>query len=62
MRWGIEELKHKGYRKISLWVIEENKRAIKLYEHMGFVHDGMSRIINAGKEIRDLRYIKNIII
>lgn len=60
LSWGIKELRQKGYSKISLWVIEENKRAIKLYERMGFVHDGISRLINVGKEIKDLRYI-NII-
>jgi ribosomal protein S18 acetylase RimI-like enzyme len=60
MSWGIKELQQKGYSKIRLWVIEENKRAIKLYERMGFVHDGVTRIINVGKEIKDLRYIKNI--
>ena len=56
MRWGIKELRQKGYSQISLWVIEENKRAIKLYERMGFVQDGTTRIINVGKEIKDLRY------
>ena len=60
MAWGVEELRQKGYSKISLWVIEENKRARKHYERMGFAHDGESRIINVGKEIKDLRYIKNI--
>ena len=60
MSWGIEELRQKGYSNISLWVIEENKRAIRLYERMGFAHDGVSRIINVGKEIKDLRYIMNI--
>jgi len=60
MNWAIDELKHKGYSKISLWVIEDNKRAIKLYKRIGFVPDGMSRIINVGNGIKDLRYIKNI--
>lgn len=59
MAWGLEEMRQKGYRRISLWVIEDNKRARKHYERMGFTHDGVSRIINVGKEIRDLRYIKN---
>lgn len=60
INWTLNELSEKGYKKISLWVIEENVRARKLYERMGFMHDGISRIIDVGKEIRDLRYTKEL--
>jgi GNAT superfamily N-acetyltransferase len=58
MNWAVTELHQKGYKKIILWVIEDNARARKFYEKMGFTHDGATRIINVGKELKDLRYIK----
>lgn len=61
MNWGIYEIQAKGYKKVALWVLEENSRARKFYEKMGFIHDGTSRVINPGKELIDLKYIKNIL-
>jgi GNAT superfamily N-acetyltransferase len=58
MNWAVTELHQKGYKKIILWVIEDNARARKFYEKMGFTHDGATRIINVGKELKDFRYIK----
>lgn len=57
MEWGIKELRNMGYKKVALWVIEENLRARRFYEKQGFSHDGVKRIINPGKEITDYRYI-----
>lgn len=58
--WGIKEIQDKGYKKIILWVLEENSRARKFYEKMGFIRDGVTRVINVGKELTDLRYIRNL--
>ena len=58
--WVIKELKRKGYKKVALWVVEENIRARKFYEKVGFIHEGEIRIINAGREIQEHRYIKNV--
>ncbi|GCD10517.1 GNAT family N-acetyltransferase [Clostridium tagluense] len=58
MNWAVTELHQKGYKNIILWVLEDNARARKFYEKMGFIHDGATRIINVGKELKDLRYIK----
>jgi GNAT superfamily N-acetyltransferase len=60
MNWGIDEIKGKGYKKITLWVLEENSRARRFYEKLGFVFSGTTRIINPGKELVDLKYIKNL--
>lgn len=56
--WGLKELKRKGYIKVVLWVVEENVRARKFYEKVGFEHDGEIRIINTGRELKEYRYIK----
>lgn len=58
INWVIEELKRKGYLKIALWVVEENIRARKFYEKIGFTHEGETRIISPGREIKEYRYIK----
>ena len=60
INWGINEIQNKGCKKITLWVLEENSRARKFYEKMGFIHDGITRVIDVGKELIDLRYIKNL--
>lgn len=56
----IPMFKEKGFNRIDLWVIEDNVRARRLYERMGFTHDGVIRIINVGKELKDLKYTKQI--
>jgi RimJ/RimL family protein N-acetyltransferase len=60
MNWGLKEIKENGYEKVILWVIEDNLRARKFYEKMGFKYDGTNRIINVGREIKDLRYFKSL--
>lgn len=56
--WITEELKRKGYKKLTLWVVEENTRARKFYEKSGFIHEGEIRIINPGRELKEYRYVK----
>lgn len=60
MDWALVELFQKDYKNISLWVIEDNPRARSFYESLGFYHDGTTRIINVGKELKDLRYVKQL--
>ena len=38
MKAGLDQLKH--YPKVCLWVLKENKRAIRFYQKSGFVPDG----------------------
>lgn len=58
MEWALKDMQIKGVEKVTLWVIEENVRARRFYEKLGFVHEGETRIINVGREIKDYRYIK----
>jgi RimJ/RimL family protein N-acetyltransferase len=55
MEWGINEILKENFVNIELWVLEENMRAIKFYEKMGFKHDNTVQTTDMGKE---LRYIK----
>ncbi len=38
MKTGLEQLNH--YSQICLWVLKENKRAIRFYQKWGFIPDG----------------------
>lgn len=58
MEWGINEILKENFTNIELWVLEENIRARKFYEKMGFKHDNTVQIIDMGKELKELRYIK----
>lgn len=41
-------------------VLEENIRARRFYEKIGFYHDGTVKEINIGKELKEYRYVKEI--
>lgn len=56
MNWGLNELKVRGFKKVTLWVLEENQRARRFYELMGFKHDGTVKEITIGKPLREYRY------
>lgn len=58
--WGISELAERGYKRVSLWVLEDNHNARKFYEKHGFIHDGTIKQITLGKVINEIRYIKII--
>lgn len=58
MQAVIARLKDMGYRKVYLWVLEENKNARQFYERFGFVQgDKMQTDIYDGKELRELMYV-----
>lgn len=60
INWSLNEYKGKGYTKVNLWVVEENTRARRFYEKLGFSHHEEIRIINPGREIKEYRYIKQL--
>lgn len=60
MRWGLNELKLRNYKDVTLWVLEDNLPARKFYERMGFKHDGTIKEINIGKTLKEYRYVKII--
>jgi len=56
IHWGLNELKNRGYNKVTLWVLEENLNARRFYEKIGFKHDGTTKEITLGKKLKELRY------
>lgn len=55
---AVAELKTMDYKNVFLWVLEENSRARKFYEKMGFTlaDDYLDDNIG-GKNLREIRYI-----
>ena len=45
------------YRKIAVWVLEGNQRAIKFYERVGFRFDGTKKQIQLGTANTELRMV-----
>jgi len=40
MAAALGELRHRGYREVRLWVLEDNHRSRRFYEKAGFTPDG----------------------
>ncbi len=55
MQAALEQLS--GHRKIALWVLKENGRAIRFYEKCGFRVDGTEKPIKLGRELVECRMI-----
>lgn len=57
----FNRLLENGYPKVYLWVLEENDRAKRFYESMGFRANG-ERIYQdiGGKELAEVRYVNRI--
>ena len=45
------------YKKIAVWVLEGNERAIRFYEKCGFRADGTSKQIKLGTPVTEIRMI-----
>ncbi|MFD0717696.1 GNAT family N-acetyltransferase [Paenibacillus sp. GCM10027626] len=55
LNWGLEKLKELGFGSVVLWVLKENKRAIRFYERQEFVYDEKERLIFRGMNLLQLR-------
>lgn len=56
MEAGLEQLKE--YPEICLWVLKENKRAIRFYRKCGFIPDGRE-IISKNIDAAEIRMVLN---
>jgi ribosomal protein S18 acetylase RimI-like enzyme len=55
-----EILKSQGCSKALLWVFEDNRRARRFYEAMGFTADGSRKVLDMGAYVNAVRYQKPI--
>lgn len=60
---ALAQLRKKGHKSVSLWVIAGNVRAIKFYEHAGFVAEPQSRkqFELGGTTLEEVSYVLNAI-
>ncbi|HEY8458521.1 MAG TPA: GNAT family N-acetyltransferase [Actinopolymorphaceae bacterium] len=57
----IQRLAAAGFRTATLWVIEENDRARRFYEHHGWKPDGQSQVHERiTYRVRELRYVRHL--
>ena len=57
LRAALEELKGLGFRRVYLWVLEENLPARAFYQALGFSPCSKAREVEIGGErVRELRY------
>ena len=56
MDWVKREISARGYKSISLWVLNQNARAKAFYEKSGFKADGSSKESGLGNTKKE-RYI-----
>jgi len=51
-----------SYKKVTLWVLEENKGAIGFYERHGFEADGRTKDLVMGGEVlaQEIRFVKDL--
>ncbi len=56
MKEALQQLK--DYSTIAVWVLKENDRAIRFYEHMGFQPDGKEAVIKLGTPVTEIRMIR----
>lgn len=56
MDWVKREISARGYKSISLWVLNQNARAKAFYEKSGFKADGSSKESGLGNT-KEERYI-----
>ena len=59
MERALAELRALGYRRVFLWVLEENARARHFYEKMGFRPNGAEQWDDiGGRDLKELMYIR----
>ena len=47
----------KEYKQIAVWVLENNRRAVRFYESFGYEPDGREKVLNLGAPVREIRMI-----
>lgn len=57
-----QQIMSKGYTTVSLWVLADNERAVRFYEHAGFVLEPNSHksFELCGISVGEIRYVRNI--
>ena len=60
MQQVLEETRREGYRRIVLWVLEQNARARRFYERAGFRRQGRSHVLHELGAVTEICYERDI--
>ena len=61
LKYSLEKLEERGFKKVSLWVLDTNQRAINFYQKAGFHFDGQNKREDNGKiTFNEVRMIKTM--
>lgn len=60
MEFAVDFAKDNGFKKIILWVLEENVGARAFYEKCGYIFDGEKKEYVIGKPLIALKYAKRL--
>lgn len=55
-QWAIRQLRSRGHKVVTLWVLEGNVAARAFYEAMGFTVDGATKEMRIGAPLTAIRY------
>lgn len=54
---AVDDLRQRGFRRVTLWVLATNQRARRFYEIAGWQPDGVMKVeTRPGFELREVRY------
>lgn len=59
----LEGSRNRGFKRLTLWVLESNERARRFYEGAGFVVDGSEKVESrpGGVTLRECRYGRDLV-
>jgi GNAT superfamily N-acetyltransferase len=56
----LERVRAEGYASICLWVLEDNPRARRFYEHAGFSPTADREVLEDLGDVTELRYVRSL--
>lgn len=59
--YGVKSLRNDGYKKVTLWVLEDNTNARRFYEKYDFKFDGTKKELNFEKVLYEIRYVRDLL-
>ena len=49
-----------GYRRVCVWVLRGNERAVRFYSRCGFSPDGAQKTLKLGTEVTEIRMVREM--
>jgi GNAT superfamily N-acetyltransferase len=56
----VEALRIAGFRRLTLWVLADNRRGRTFYERWGMRPDGSTKVLDLGAPVEEVRYVLDL--